>query len=215
MIVATKSSIAGLLNYQDGCIVSRDIIKNLNGGVTLFAFGEGQGLSEHTVPFDALVQGLEGEAEIMCAGQSYLLHAGEIIILPSSQPHSVKATKRFKMMLTRLSSPPNSHRSETKVLNIANTVEYKDGAITHQPVVTRQSGRIFIYAYDMGQARIDGVLLFDTLVQVLEGEVEITVQGNLHHLQANDMILLPSGKTIDMRAITRFKMMQTVVEPET
>ena len=85
-------------------VVTRDIVKQPNGSVTLFAFDEGQGLSEHTVPFDALVHILEGETEISIAGQPYRLQGGEMILLPANQPHALKALKRFKMILTRIRS---------------------------------------------------------------------------------------------------------------
>ena len=93
-----------LVNYQDGAIVSREIIKKPTGSVTIFAFDEGQGLSEHTSPFDALVQVVEGAAEIMISGQSHPLQGGEMILLPAGQPHALKALKRFKMILTMIRS---------------------------------------------------------------------------------------------------------------
>ena len=93
-----------LVNYQDGSIVSREIVKKPAGNVTVFAFDEGQGLSEHTAPFDALVHALEGEAEITIAGKPFHLRAGEMILMPAQQPHAVKAVKRFKMILTMIRS---------------------------------------------------------------------------------------------------------------
>jgi quercetin dioxygenase-like cupin family protein len=93
-----------LVNYQDGAVVSREIVKRPTGSVTLFAFDEGQGLSEHTAPFDALVQVLEGEAEISIAGQPHRLQGGEMILMPAGQPHALKALKRFKMILTMIRS---------------------------------------------------------------------------------------------------------------
>jgi quercetin dioxygenase-like cupin family protein len=101
---AQVSKTAEFVNYQDGAVVSRKIVKKPTGNVTLFAFDEGQGLSEHIAPFDALVQVLEGEAEIMVSGQSHRLQGGEMILLPAGQPHAVKAIKRFKMMLTMIRS---------------------------------------------------------------------------------------------------------------
>ncbi len=95
---------AEFVSYQDGAVVSREIVKKPTGNVTLFAFDEGQGLSEHTAPFDALVQVLEGEAEIMIAGQSHRVQGGEMILLPVGQTHALKAVKRFKMMLTMIRS---------------------------------------------------------------------------------------------------------------
>lgn len=92
----------GLVSYQEGAVVSREIVKKPTGSVTLFAFDEGQGLSEHTAPFDALVQVVEGESEIMISGQSHRLQSGEMILMPANQPHALKALKRFKMILTMI-----------------------------------------------------------------------------------------------------------------
>jgi quercetin dioxygenase-like cupin family protein len=97
-------SAAGLVNYQDGSVVSREIVRKPTGTVTAFAFDEGQGLSEHTAPFDALVHVLEGEAEISIAGQPHRLHGGEMLLLPAGQPHALKALKPFKMILTMIRS---------------------------------------------------------------------------------------------------------------
>lgn len=93
-----------LVSYQDGAVVSREIIKRPTGNVTLFAFDEGQGLSEHTAPFDALVQVVEGAAEITISGQPHQLQGGEMILMPAGQPHALKALKRFKMILTMIRS---------------------------------------------------------------------------------------------------------------
>jgi len=93
-----------LVSYQDGSVVSREIVKKPTGSVTLFAFDEGQGLSEHTAPFDALVQVVEGETEIMISGQPHRLLEGEMILMPAGQPHALKALKRFKMILTMIRS---------------------------------------------------------------------------------------------------------------
>jgi len=95
---------AELVNYQDGSVVSREIIKKPTGNVTIFAFDEGEGLSEHTAPFDALVHVLEGEADIRIAGRQHRLQGGEMILIPAQQPHSLKALQRFKMMLTMIRS---------------------------------------------------------------------------------------------------------------
>jgi quercetin dioxygenase-like cupin family protein len=95
---------ADFVNYQDGAIVSREIVKKPTGTVTLFAFDEGQGLSEHTAPFDALVQVLEGEVEILVSGQAHRLQGGEMMLLPAGQPHALKAIKPFKMVLTMIRS---------------------------------------------------------------------------------------------------------------
>ena len=93
-----------LVEYQDGSVVSREIHKKKTGTVTVFAFDAGQGLSEHTVPFDAMVHILDGEAEITIAGTPRQVSAGELIIMPSGKPHSLKAVKRFKMMLIMIRS---------------------------------------------------------------------------------------------------------------
>jgi quercetin dioxygenase-like cupin family protein len=88
-----------LLQYQDGSIVSRVLLKNKGGTVTLFAFGRGEGLSEHTAPFDALVVAVDGEADIKIAEEAYHVEQGETIILPANVPHAVKAATKFKMLL--------------------------------------------------------------------------------------------------------------------
>ena len=90
---------AGLVDYQPGAVVSRTIIKRKAGTITLFAFDKGEGLSEHTAPFDALVPVLEGEAEVVISGKKQTVEAGEMIILPADRPHSLKANAKFKMML--------------------------------------------------------------------------------------------------------------------
>jgi len=100
LLGAQVTKTADYVNYQDGAVVSREIVKKPSGGVTLFAFDEGQGLSEHTAPFDALVQVLEGEVEIMVAGKTRRVTGGEMILMPAHQPHALKAGTRFKMMLT-------------------------------------------------------------------------------------------------------------------
>jgi quercetin dioxygenase-like cupin family protein len=95
---------AELVGYQEGAVVSRTLINQKTGTVTLFAFDVGQELSEHTAPYDALVQVLDGETEISIAGQPYRLKAGEAIIMPANDPHAVKAVTPFKMMLTMIRS---------------------------------------------------------------------------------------------------------------
>ena len=96
------SSMKDLVAYQDGSIVSKEIIKKTTGTVTIFAFDRNQGLSEHTAPFDALVYILDGEAEIIIAGEPRHLKEGEMIIMPGGKPHALKAPKRFKMMLVMI-----------------------------------------------------------------------------------------------------------------
>ena len=93
-----------LIAYQEGAVVSRTLLKRPTGTVTLFAFDQGQGLSEHTAPFDALVHVLDGEAEITIAGQANQLSAGEMIVMPAQQPHALSARTAFKMLLTMIRS---------------------------------------------------------------------------------------------------------------
>jgi quercetin dioxygenase-like cupin family protein len=93
---------AELVSYQDGSVVSRQITRAEAGNVTLFAFDRDQELSEHTAPFDALVHVLDGEAEIKISGKPFHLKAGEAIIMPANEPHAVKASTRFKMLLTMI-----------------------------------------------------------------------------------------------------------------
>ncbi len=101
-ILAKPAKLVDLVDYQEGSVVSRTIIDEETGTVTLFAFDEGQGLSEHTTPFDALVQTLEGEVEVTISGKAFPLKKGEMVIMPANQPHALKATKRFKMILTMI-----------------------------------------------------------------------------------------------------------------
>jgi quercetin dioxygenase-like cupin family protein len=93
-----------LVAYQDGSVVSRTIINKKTGTVTLFAFDEEQGLSEHTAPFDALVYLLDGEAEVVISGKTLSLKEGEIVMMPANQPHALRAVKKFKMILTMVRS---------------------------------------------------------------------------------------------------------------
>ena len=94
--------LAELLEYQDGAIVSRVLLKNKGGTVTLFAFDQGEGLSEHTAPFDALVFIMDGEAEVEIAGEVYSVRQGDTITLPANIPHALKAATRFKLLLTMI-----------------------------------------------------------------------------------------------------------------
>ena len=89
-----------LLSYQDGSVVSRALIKGPNGSVTVFAFDKGQELSEHTVPYDALVYILDGEVEIKISGVAHRITVGEGILMPANEPHAVKAVEKFKMLLS-------------------------------------------------------------------------------------------------------------------
>lgn len=105
MSVAQKSQVLNLVemvNYQDGAVVSRQITKEDAGNVTLFAFDQDQGLSEHTAPYDALAHILEGEAEITISGKPFSLKAGDAIVMPAHEPHALKATQKFKMLLTMI-----------------------------------------------------------------------------------------------------------------
>jgi quercetin dioxygenase-like cupin family protein len=94
--------LADMTAYQEGAVVSRQITKAEAGNVTLFAFDTDQGLSEHTAPFDALVHILEGEAEVTISGQTFILTAGDALIMPANEPHALKARQRFKMLLTMI-----------------------------------------------------------------------------------------------------------------
>ena len=98
-ILGKAGNLLDLVDYQDGSIVSKEIIKKDKGTVTLFAFDKGQGLSEHTAPFDALVYIFDGKAEVIISKQPFSLKAGEVIIMPANKPHALKAIERFKMLL--------------------------------------------------------------------------------------------------------------------
>jgi len=102
MPIAEVIQTANLVNYQEGAVVSRTLLKRATGTVTLFAFDEGQGLSEHTTPFEALAQLLEGEAIITISGIPLQAKAGESVLMPANQPHALKALSRFKMLLTMI-----------------------------------------------------------------------------------------------------------------
>ena len=99
-----KENMVDVLAYQDKSIVSKTVMKKPTGTVTLFAFDEGEGLSEHTAPFDALISVLDGEVEITISGIPYHLKTGEMILMPANEPHGLKAVKKFKMMLTMIKS---------------------------------------------------------------------------------------------------------------
>ena len=103
-LVAQAMKLTDLVDYQEGSVVSRTIIDKETGTVTLFAFDKGQGLSEHTAPFDALVCLLDGEARIVISGKPLRLKEGEIVIMPANQPHALKAVKKSKMILTMIRS---------------------------------------------------------------------------------------------------------------
>lgn len=95
----SSHKLSSLIHYQDKAVVSKTLINKKTGTVTLFAFDKGEGLSEHTAPFDALVYIIEGEAEIMIAQDKHILKHGDMIIMPANKPHSLKARTPFKMLL--------------------------------------------------------------------------------------------------------------------
>lgn len=99
MPVAEPVDLGSLAAYQDGSVVSRTLAKRNGGTITLFAFDAGQGLSEHTAPFDAFVQVLDGETELTIGGKKVPAKAGQTVLMPAGVPHAVAATKRFKMLL--------------------------------------------------------------------------------------------------------------------
>lgn len=103
-LLAKVSDLANLVDYQQGAVVSRTIINKKTGTVTLFAFDEGQGLSEHTAPFDALVYLLDGRGEVSISGKPLELGRGDMVIMPANEPHALKAADRFKMMLVMIKS---------------------------------------------------------------------------------------------------------------
>jgi len=92
-------SLADMVDYHDGSVVSHTVIKKETGTVTLFAFDKGQDLSEHTTPFDAMVYVIDGSAEITISGKPVTVQKGEMIIMPANEPHALKAVEQFKMML--------------------------------------------------------------------------------------------------------------------
>ncbi len=98
----TPFDLAQSVTYADGSVVSKTLLKKETGNITLFAFDVGQGLSEHTAPFDAAVLILDGEAEITIGGQSRHAAAGQLLIMPANIPHALQARKRFKMLLVMI-----------------------------------------------------------------------------------------------------------------
>jgi quercetin dioxygenase-like cupin family protein len=100
----TPHRLVDLVSYQKKSVVSKTLIEQKTGTVTLFAFDKGQALSEHTAPFDALVCVLDGEAEVAIAGKAALVKTGEMLIMPANVPHALKAVEPFKMMLTMIRS---------------------------------------------------------------------------------------------------------------
>ena len=103
-LTAKASNLEGLIAYQEGSVVSRTLIDKKSGTVTLFAFDENQGLSEHTAPFDAMVCVLDGEVEVTISGKPITLKQGEITIMPANETHALSAKTKFKMLLTMIKS---------------------------------------------------------------------------------------------------------------
>ncbi len=101
-ITGRSLELKDLISYQDGAVVSKTLIDRGKGTITLFSFDKGQGLSEHTAPFDAFVQVVDGIAEITISGTPHSVRAGQIIIMPADRPHSLRATERFKMLLVMI-----------------------------------------------------------------------------------------------------------------
>ncbi|MFA7404874.1 MAG: cupin domain-containing protein [Pelobacteraceae bacterium] len=98
-LIGNALTLSELVSYQDGSVVSKTLIDKKIGTVTMFSFGAGQGLSEHTVPYDAFVQVVDGEAEVVINGEPHRVTAGQMIIMPANIPHELKAVKQFKMLL--------------------------------------------------------------------------------------------------------------------
>lgn len=103
-LVPRAQELRDLIDYQEDAVVSRTVIKRKAGTVTLFAFDKGQGLSEHTAPFDALVYLFDGEAQVVISGKPFHLKEGEMITMPANEPHALRATRRFKMLLIMIKS---------------------------------------------------------------------------------------------------------------
>jgi quercetin dioxygenase-like cupin family protein len=101
-LISQVNRLDALVSYQEGSIVSRTIIDKKTGTLTLFAFSQGQALSEHTAPFDALVYVLDGEVAVIISGKKHLVKQGEMIIMPAGEPHALNAIQNFKMLLVML-----------------------------------------------------------------------------------------------------------------
>lgn len=100
----TPFNLSGAVDYADGSVVSKTLLKKTSGNITLFAFAAGQGLSEHTAPFDAVVEILDGRAQISIGGTPQTAVAGEMLIMPANVPHALHAEERFKMLLIMIRS---------------------------------------------------------------------------------------------------------------
>ena len=103
-LLATPSALSELIRYQAQAVVSRTILKNAGGTVTLFAFDEGESLSEHTSPYDAVIHSVDGEAEVTIAGEAHPLRSGNMLRLPAGKPHGVRAATPCKLLLIMLKS---------------------------------------------------------------------------------------------------------------
>ena len=101
-LIGKALTMSELVAYQDGSVVSKTLIDKKIGTLTMFSFGAGQGLSEHTVPYDAFVQVVDGEAEVTISGEPHTVTAGQMIIMPANIPHELKAVKPFKMLLVMI-----------------------------------------------------------------------------------------------------------------
>lgn len=101
-LIGNALTLSELVAYNEGSVVSKTLIDKKIGTVTMFSFGAGQGLSEHTAPFDAFVQVVDGEAEVTINGEAQTVAAGQIIIMPANIPHELKAVKPFKMLLVMI-----------------------------------------------------------------------------------------------------------------
>ena len=101
-LIGKALTLSELVAYQDGSVVSKTLIDKKIGTVTMFSFGTGQGLSEHTVPYDAFVQVVDGEAEVVIDGEPHTVATGQMIIMPANIPHELKAVKPFKMLLVMI-----------------------------------------------------------------------------------------------------------------
>ncbi len=99
-----KQNLDQMAEYQHGSVVSKSLLAKKSGNITLFAFDKGEGLSEHTAPFDAYVQILDGQADITISGNVHTLTAGEMIIMPANEPHALKGVEAFKMLLVMIKS---------------------------------------------------------------------------------------------------------------
>lgn len=102
MVKGKVTTLSDLVSYQAGSIVSKEIVNKKTGTITVFAFDKGEGLSEHTAPFDALVYILDGQAKVFIAGKPLILKKGQMVIMPANKPHALKAARKFKMLLVMI-----------------------------------------------------------------------------------------------------------------